>query len=89
MLDLIDLPQEVLDDWYPPSAALAGCCKATTASPASSSAPARASSSTTTASSMAAPPFGHQRRALLRGCYADRAEMRSTFRALTTEGRFK
>ena len=25
----------------------------------------------------------------LRGCYADREEMRSTYRALTTEGRFK
>ena len=25
----------------------------------------------------------------LRGCYADRGEMRSTYRALTTEGRFK
>jgi gamma-butyrobetaine dioxygenase len=25
----------------------------------------------------------------LRGCYTDRGEMRSTFRALTSEGRFK
>jgi gamma-butyrobetaine dioxygenase len=25
----------------------------------------------------------------LRGCYTDRGEMRSTYRALTTEGRFK
>jgi len=25
----------------------------------------------------------------LRGCYADRGEMRSTYRALTSEGRFK
>ena len=25
----------------------------------------------------------------LRGCYADRAEMRSTYRALVSEGRFK
>ena len=25
----------------------------------------------------------------LRGCYADRGEMRSAYRALTTEGRFK
>nr|WP_247750033.1 TauD/TfdA family dioxygenase [Agrobacterium sp. S2/73] len=25
----------------------------------------------------------------LRGCYTDRGEMRSTYRALTSEGRFK
>jgi gamma-butyrobetaine dioxygenase len=25
----------------------------------------------------------------MRGCYADRGEMRSTYRALTSEGRFK
>jgi gamma-butyrobetaine dioxygenase len=25
----------------------------------------------------------------LRGCYADRGELRSTYRALTSEGRFK
>lgn len=90
MLDLIDLPQDVLDDYYPAFCRFgrllqedryimrftlqAGECIVFDNHRIVHGRAAYSASS------------GDR---YLRGCYADRAEMRSTYRALVSEGRFK
>lgn len=90
MLDMIDLPQEVLDDYYPAFCRFgkllqsdryimrftlhAGECIVFDNHRIVHG---RAAYSATSGARY------------LRGCYADRAEMRSTYRALVSEGRFK
>jgi gamma-butyrobetaine dioxygenase len=90
MLDMIDLPQEFLDDYYPAFCRFgrmlqeekyvmrftlhAGECIVFDNHRIVHGRAAYTASS------------GDR---YLRGCYTDRAEMRSTYRALTTEGRFK
>lgn len=94
MLDLIDLPQEMLDDYYPayyPAFCRFGKLLQSDKYIMRFTLQAgecivfdnhrivhgRAAYSATSGSRY------------LRGCYADRAEMRSTYRALVSEGRFK
>ncbi len=90
MLDLIDLPQTVLDDYYPAFCRFGKLLQSD-----------RYLMRFTLKAGECAVFDNHRivhgRAAYcatsgeryLRGCYADRAEMRSTYRALVSEGRFK
>lgn len=90
MLDLIDLPQEMLDDYYPAFCRFGKLLQD------------RKYIMHFTLKAGECIVFDNHRivhgraaysatsgERYLRGCYADRAEMRSTYRALVSEGRFK
>jgi gamma-butyrobetaine dioxygenase len=90
MLDLIDLPQAVLDDYYPAFCRFGKLLQ-------SDKYLMKFTLKATECIVFDNHRIVHGRAAYsatsgeryLRGCYADRAEMRSTYRALVSEGRFK
>jgi gamma-butyrobetaine dioxygenase len=90
MLDLIDLPQSVLDDYYPAFCRFGKLLQ-------SDKYLMKFTLKATECIVFDNHRIVHGRAAYsatsgeryLRGCYADRAEMRSTYRALVSEGRFK
>lgn len=90
MLDLMDLPQEFLDDWYPAFCRFGKLLQ-------SDKYIMRFTLQAGECIVFDNHRIVHGRAAYtassgdryIRGCYVDRAEMRSSYRALVTEGRFK
>ncbi|GAB1480301.1 gamma-butyrobetaine dioxygenase [Paracoccaceae bacterium] len=90
MLDLIDLPQEMLDDYYPAFCRfgkLLQDCKYIMHFTLKAGECIVFDNHRIVHGRAAYSATSGER--YLRGCYADRAEMRSTYRALVSEGRFK
>ena len=90
MADIFDLPQSFLDRYYPRSAASAGCCN-----PKKYLMRFRLNAGECIVFDNHRIVHGREAYSAtggeryLRGCYSDRGELRSAYRALTTEGRFR